>query len=555
MKLAYLGRSTVQAGPYRSTVELRPNLSREVVWFDGELERPTRFREAMSALHEVVAADLRFKRSDRAAYRAWLANKAQEERELRARLADDERLRELERVAGEGPMTASERAAYRKAHRRYWTARRLYARDLARNDPEVFRHLVPCDPIVTVAPDALLFEGFSKDESSYGCLILEREAAGDCLGASLGTTNVDYSFELYDHFQTLRTYRPTRLHVDQRGFEVNVEGEADYREEKIDLPPSWLRGFGQISAATGLASRKAELSLDTIYSILAFLGRHREKQGPRSLRFTLTPGRPPMVTIEPWGKAIVSHGPVYQGERSEEIKVWGRRRLSVLARLLPLIDKLEVHLLGTGFPSLWIASMGELTFVLGLSGWTTNDWTSGTNLDLLTSTFQADEWTIEQAARHLERERSLSLAELTQRIDSPESAIRGALHRLSQRGQCLFDFSTATYRYRQILSAPLGESLIGSEPLELTEGRKLFVSDRVKLLDEERLDESRRVVSADVAGTRCEALFDADGFMSRARCPCYHHQRYGIRKGPCRHLIALRFTARYADISFGPGGL
>ncbi|MEZ4309869.1 MAG: hypothetical protein R3F14_17665 [Polyangiaceae bacterium] len=35
----------------------------------------------------------------------------------------------------------------------------------------------------------------------------------------LGTTNVDYSLALYEHFQTLRTYRPTRLLVDPSGFE------------------------------------------------------------------------------------------------------------------------------------------------------------------------------------------------------------------------------------------------------------------------------------------------------------------------------------------------
>ena len=36
--------------------------------------------------------------------------------------------------------------------------------------------LVPCDPVITVAPDVLFFECFSKDESSYGCLTVERNA-------------------------------------------------------------------------------------------------------------------------------------------------------------------------------------------------------------------------------------------------------------------------------------------------------------------------------------------------------------------------------------------
>ena len=39
--------------------------------------------------------------------------------------------------------------------------------------------------------------------------------------------------------------------------------------------------------------------------------------------------------------------------------------------------------LGTGFPSFWVARMGEMRLTLGLSGWTTNDWTRGSALDLL----------------------------------------------------------------------------------------------------------------------------------------------------------------------------
>ena len=48
-----------------------------------------------------------------------------------------------------------------------------------------------------------------------------------------------------------------------------MEGSDDYREEKIDLPPSWLRGFGQLQAAMTLPSRRVELPVETVYSILA----------------------------------------------------------------------------------------------------------------------------------------------------------------------------------------------------------------------------------------------------------------------------------------------
>ena len=92
-----------------------------------------------------------------------------------------------------------------------------------RDDPELWRWLMPCDPVITVADDVVFFECFSADESSYGCLSVSRDAFGPGTAVSLGTTNVDYSWDLYHHFQSLRTYRETRFLIDPAGFEVETE--------------------------------------------------------------------------------------------------------------------------------------------------------------------------------------------------------------------------------------------------------------------------------------------------------------------------------------------
>ena len=72
VRFAYSGRSALlgEGGPGQ-TLQLEPNLAREPVAFDAPLLRPLRFREAISALHDVVVSDLRFKRRDKTAYHAW----------------------------------------------------------------------------------------------------------------------------------------------------------------------------------------------------------------------------------------------------------------------------------------------------------------------------------------------------------------------------------------------------------------------------------------------------------------------------------------------------
>lgn len=543
LELRYIGRSEVRSVGKGMALSFAPNLARPKVFYDGELVHPIRFREAMSALHDVVVGDLRIKKKDKTAYRQWKQDQQRQEAELRAQMMNEARKIELAKIARE-PIPPSLEQDFRRMHDVYWRARRQWAAELSQNDPELFRHLVPCDPVVTVAPDIVFFECFSKDESSYGCLQVSRDAFRGETASAVGTTNVDYSLALYDHFQTLRTYRSTRLLVDPTGFEVQVEGREDYREEKIDLPPSWLRGFGQIQAAMGLPSRRVEVTREAVYSILAYLKRHREKTGPRSIRFQLTPGRPPVLVLDPWGVAIPCRGAAFDGDKAEEVKVWGRRRLMVLARVLPLAEKVEVALLGSGLPSVWIVHMGEMRLVLALSGWTTNDWTSGAALDLLAATYRPDPRTVEAASRFLAQTQKATLAALTEVTSAPRDVLLGSLHLLSKQGQVIYDFADSCYRYRQVMPVALSEAVIGPEHPELSHGRRIHREGKVQVERDEFLPGARRAVVAKAENVRCEGILDADGAYARAKCSCSYFFKNRLRGGPCRHLLAVQLLLR-----------
>ncbi len=575
LDLRYLGKSEVKEASGGLSVRFSPNLARPKVFFDAELALPLRFREAVSALHAIVVGDYRFsKRGDKATYRAYQEEQARQE----SAMWDAAYLQKAKEM---GDPPANLKQEFRHLHKLYWRARVQWAGELRRDDPELFRHLVPCDPVVTVAPDTVFFECFSKDESSYGYLSVDRGAFRGGQDAGLGTTNVDYSLALLDHFQTLRTYRPTRLLVDPTGFEVKVEGARDYREEKIDLPPSWLRGFGQLQGAMALPCRRVELSVDAVYSILAHLKRHREKTGPRSLRFELAPGKPPIVVIEPWGVPIVSRGPRFEPEvvdpshggggpyrsaprralaqaggsqesQAEVIKVWGRRRLMALARVLPLADRVEVRLLGSGLPSVWTVYMGELRLVLALSGWTANDLTtSGSSLALLAGAERPDPKLVEALRGYLAERRLASFEAMAMDIRAPREALLSALNRLATEGQLIYDFAAGFYRYREVMPFALADAVIGPESAEIVQGRLFAQAREVKIGRREALDGGKSLVMAEVSGTACEAIFDADGVFKRAKCGCSHFYKNGLRAGPCRHLLAMRLEL---TASGGPPG-
>src|SRR5262249_20264973 len=152
---------------------------------------------------------------------AWKAAQEAREKAIAQAVHDQVKADEIARVADE-PIPPGLEADFRRLHHLYWIERRRWAAELSRNDPELFRHLVPCDPVVTVAPDVVMFECFAKDEARYGCLSVDRDGFTTAGDAGIGTTNVDYSLALFEHFQTIRSYRPTRLLVDPAGFEVAV---------------------------------------------------------------------------------------------------------------------------------------------------------------------------------------------------------------------------------------------------------------------------------------------------------------------------------------------
>ncbi|MGK0362300.1 MAG: hypothetical protein ACI9U2_004621 [Bradymonadia bacterium] len=92
-----------------------------------------------------------------------------------------------------------------------------------------------------------------------------------------------------------------------------------------------------------------------------------KRRGGRAVRVELAPGESPRLVIEPWETVIETSVGVYTGRPPQVVRIWGRRRLMMLRRLLPFVESIDVHLLGSGLPGFWVLRAGPLTFTLGLA--------------------------------------------------------------------------------------------------------------------------------------------------------------------------------------------
>ena len=541
LSVAYRGRSNVAQTAVGLAVSLAPNLRRDRVAYVGALKHPLRFREAMSALHDVVISDLRFKPKDKTAYEAWKKEEAARERRIRTEAVKLKRA-ELEKEKGK-PMPKGLEQQFEKCRKKYWDARSKYSSYLSREDPELWRMLMPCDPVITVSPDVLFFECFSADESSYGCLNVQRDAFTGESDVSLGTTNVDYSWRLYEHFQTIRSYRETRFTIDPMGFEVKTSAadDGDYREEKIDLPQSWLRGFATLQSAMSLPAKRVPVSREGLYSLVAFLKRHKAKASPRAVRFELTPGRPVRIVLEPWNREIVLHDTPYPGAHAETIRVWGRDRLRVLGRLLPVLDRVDVFLLGTGLPTFWVCRMGEMQLTLGLSGWTANDWTSGGSaVDQIAPPVEPGADVMRGIAEAFRANPTWTLDALATRTRAGSAVVSAGLNKLALLGQVIHDLPHGVYRWRQVMPVTLSAEIIGPENEETVAARQM-VGWKIRVVSDTTDAKGQRHCRGVVDGrSEAELTLDADDRIVAGKCGCSYFYTGGLRKGPCRHLQALR---------------
>jgi hypothetical protein len=543
--LRYQGPSAVVQRLRETRVGLSTNLLRESAYFRGELARPLPFREGLLALHQVVTSDLKYRPRPRLAYRAWLE---EQDRLFLARLA----------VQGEAARQRLEAVEARRAELDRARDRRLAPFHRARDQylnwacDHQYELSYLLDPVVTVHPDELSFEAFSRDESSYGRLGVSHDAFASVHEFECGTTNVDFSRRLAEEMGRLRSYRKTSFDVAPAGIGITTSGSGQ-REKKIDLPESWVQGFLQVHSAMTLGLTHVRLEPIDVFNVCRALTRRRARVSPRALRFELVPGERARVVLEPW-QEVIPLGHVFEGPKPATIRAWGRERLLTLARLLPLARRVDLYLAGLGLPSIYVLDLGGLTFTLALSGWTDNDWTGGAKFDLLSRRLSATAAELLSVYASLREVRAATAAQLATRTGLGEEKARSALSHLCQLGRAMYDIGSGVFRHRDLFFEPFTakEAAAALAPAasektpEAQAGREIHQTGNVRIIARRPVSTGYKLSGSAKGrdGKRVRPLIsvDPEGQIREAECTCAFFHQNRLTKGPCQHMLALRLA-------------
>jgi hypothetical protein len=511
---AYADASRLVTSGDTAQLALFGNVRRDPVRLEGVLKEPFLFREAMATLYALVGSDYRYVPKDRTAYLAYL--------------------RQRRESAG---------LSLRQSQQEFF--------DWAlRNDPLAF---ILLDPVVTVHPDQVFFEVFSKDEGTYSKLGFDLSAFELAYQPACGTTNIDLSPALFAGVEQIRSYRRTTLSVGKEAVALATTSVGKVLEKQIHVPDSWLRGFLQVQSAAALPRDVFHLKAIDLYNLLRHLRMHGDVKGRgRGLRIELVPGEAPRLVLEPWETVLPSTAGVYKGRSSRVVRVWGRRRLLVLKRLLPFVEQVEGHLLGSGLPSFWVLRAGPVTFTLGLTGFTAANWSQAASFDLLLPRKAYGGEALERVLGHLAKVWVADTKQLSGATGLKGEALLEGLQAGCQQGKLMYDVAADVYRLRALTETPLD-----LPRLEYRNGQERTAHDLVTRRGAVQIVSENRIagtgleltglvtVAEDRRDYRPQLLLNEEGQVTKAECTCTAFRKQGLKAGPCPHLVALRLV--YAD--------
>lgn len=555
-----------QSESHSQHVALFTQLNRQPVSFHGVVKSPLVFRDSLLALFDVVSSDYRYVPKDRSAYSVFM---------------------QMRRA---------------NSNKSLFAAQRDYFTWLFNNDPLAFCIL---DPIIQVHEQGVSFEVFSRDEGCYAQLTLSTELFETSAKPEFGTTSIDYSSALFEGIEQIRDHQQTLLDIGQEAVSLQLleasaekdnsdnNNSADTAlentstpvvkkhiiEKRINVPKSWIRALLQVQSAGQLPQDTIHLDPIALYNVLFELRMHADIKGKRrGLLIELRPQQLPVIVLEPFNITVTSQVSQqqipYQGQQAKLIRLWGRRRLSLLKRLLPHTDSVSVSILGQGMPSYWTLIGRGFHFTFAMTGFSQANWSQSLNFDLLlpkrpqqnaladvtngTDVSKTDDSDLQRLTEQLMKSPS-TVKELVSQDNSGATANHySQIHQLllsgTQQGFIRYDIASRRYYYRPLTQTPLDMAQFAyHNPAEQQAFDLISRTESIQKLVVETVPTKGVSIAADIHVTEdrrhyhSQLQLNEEGLVSRAECSCPQYLQHRLTQGICPHLIALRLAYNNYD--------
>ncbi len=361
------------------------------------------------------------------------------------------------------------------------------------------RILREADPVATVGPATVRFEGFSACCSAYIRLDIDEDAL-EVAHRSKGTTNVDFGAEL--RALLAQTKPDSRLEITIGPRAVGLAHErASVTERKVPLPVRWIKGFGEVQGHLSGMVKAFSLPPVSAQRFLRSLPRSKSDHriwvaaaGPR-VRTTTRPA-------------------------SGSVPLRGGHRLRVFETLIGRARALHVYGNSALQSSAWVLDFGSQRLTLVLNA---EPWRGFSGDGRLLSDLVRNETDIAALRAQLNWQDRLDLSSLAQSSGLSQDQVNTAMSHLAALGLVGFDLADSTWFHRVL---PFDMDRVEALNPRLKAARKLVDARAVTL------EKGGAEVISDAAVHRVRF---GDGAPS---CTCPWYAKNKNARGPCKHILA-----------------
>jgi hypothetical protein len=226
--------------------------------------------------------------------------------------------------------------------------------------------------------------------------------------------------------------------------------------------------------------------------------------------------------------------------------------------LLPFATSVDIYLKGRSLPSFYVVKLPDLTFVLGLSGWTEQNWTGAGSFDLLNNTSPIDDQLVAKVHQHLTSRFHASPSELAVILQEKVEVIWRACERLCRQGRAIFDVESRDFRHRELFEKPIDEAKLFPPNERVERAEALLAANAIPFAQCEP-QETRKTkklktpegpvtreivyrdwrVTGNIGPEKAEIVVGDTGRIIFGTCTCSFFQENLMGRGPCEHMIAL----------------
>ena len=373
------------------------------------------------------------------------------------------------------------------------------------------RILAEADPVVTANDDRLRFEGFSACCGAYARIDLLQDAfEGQVHGR--GTTNVDFNQPMLAALARVRAGDDVALAIGADQV-VLKQRSGDVAEKKVKLPVRWMKGFVEVQAVQ--SRMQLVHHLDAIHALRFF----------RSLPRMKTHRRATYVARSGQGLRLS------QVPSKNSVRVGGLERLRVLESLTRDADALDVYADELTGASAWVSTFDDCRFHLVISPEVWRGF-SGEG-QALQSLARADDSALPKIRAALKWQSVIDAGQLARTVGRKTEDVESTLHVLGTRGLVGFDLSEQAYFHREM---PFDISQVEKQQPRLVAARKLIDDGKIRI---SKQTPTTAVCEVDGSGVKHRVTIRS-GSPTTLKCTCPWYNKHGIRRGPCKHILAAQ---------------